>query len=155
MKVVGYLFLLLSLSLWSCTDQIIDNGNNRISAEEQQLLDACSAALLVDSLSIAENLVGSWNLVGYGCGGCVPTTEVNVALTFTDTSGVAAYQDDVFGETIGFTWDIQRALYGTDTIFVLVTEPERAYTYMSFFCEGFMYRNGVANDGAMFLYQKQ
>lgn len=148
---------LLTLSLWSCLkENDIQNDFNQISKREQQLLDDCSAHQLVDSLEIAQNIPGNWQLVGYGCGFCVPSGGIFISLSLErDSTGFATYQDNTFAETINFTWNLDREIIEGDTLYNLATQPARAYLYMSSFCEEYMFRNEFVNDGVMFLFKKQ
>lgn len=148
---------LLSLTLWSCQEEsVIDNEYIRISDSEQQLLDDCSAAPIVDSLAIAQNVIGEWQLVGYACNFCVPIAGVLASVTIReDSTGLASYQDDSFSESINFSWDIRREVIQGDTSYYLITEPARSYMTMTNFCEAYMFRNSYINDGGMFLFEKQ
>lgn len=157
MRLSYFLYFCLMLILWSCEDEVItDNGFNRISEAEQQLLDDCSAAPIIDSLAIAQNVAGEWNMVGYACSFCAPGSGVFAALTIeSDSTGFATYQDDNFSESFNFTWNIEREILQGDTSYYFITEPARAYTTLFAFCENYMYRNGFINDGGMFLFEKQ
>lgn len=157
MRLSFFLFFCLMLMLWSCEDETVtDNSFNQISEAEQQLLDDCSAASIVDSLAIAQNVIGEWEMVGYACNFCAPVSAVFASLTIeSDSTGFTSYQDDSFSESLSFTWNIEREILQGDTSYYLITEPARAYTTLFTFCESYMYRNGFINDGGMFLFEKQ
>lgn len=148
--------LLLAVLLLGCGEEEFSLQDNTISDEERQLLNACNASAIRDSLGIAANLQGQWLLVGYACGGCRPGPDVNISLVFNDSSGVASYEYDGFVENFGFEWGLQPYLFnGSDTVYILQTLPAREYLYIPGFCEGYMFADNSVNDGAMYLYEKQ
>ncbi|HKK75401.1 MAG TPA: hypothetical protein VJ953_10035 [Saprospiraceae bacterium] len=148
---------LLSLTVWSCQDESpVDDEYIRISDNEQQLLDDCSAAPIIDSLAIAQNVIGDWELVGFACNFCISVSDVFASITIKDDStGLASYQDETFSESINFSWDIRREVLQGDTTYYLITEPARSYLTMTDFCEAYMFRNSYLNDGGLFLFEKQ
>lgn len=144
------------LILASCGTKDFELQDNSISNEERELINNCNASAIRDSLSIAENLIGEWLLVGYACGGCSPGPRVNISLIFSDSSGTASYEYDGFVENFGFDWHLQAYLFNQrDTVYILQTNPQREYLYIPGFCEDYMFADNVPNDGAMYLYEKQ
>jgi hypothetical protein len=144
------------LILYSCGTEDFELQDNGISEEERLLVNNCNATAIRDSAAIAQNLIGEWLLVGYACGICAPGPSLDISLIFSDSSGIASYAYDGFIDNFSFKWQLRPYIFrDQDTVYILQTNPPREYLYLPGFCEEYMFADNVANEGALYLYEKQ
>lgn len=156
-----YLFGLLTILLFSqCNKEATTSPDCIILPIEEvsPVLEDCRNSLLSEATEIAENLVGKWKLVGYGCGFCAPHTPPEAHLVLTETKGLLTYKDAFDGDTLlTFDWRLEQIMNTLEenATYRFKTEPSHYVLNMDIFCAEFMFFDERPFDGSLFLYQKQ
>ena len=146
-----YLIFILS-TLLAC-------GKNDIlpPEDEREIIQSCQQNALDSEEEIAQNLIGKWKQIGYGCGFCAPHEEPKSSIEFSEESGILTIEDDFEGkQIISFTWKIIEGtnLFG-DSTFQLSTKPSHYALNMDIFCDQYMAFDHTPVDGQMFLFNKK
>lgn len=149
---------LLTLALFSfaCEDTLELESDTRISEAEQEVLEDCQSQALSTRKQIEENLIGSWELVGYACGNCIDGEAPTASIRFQVDGGHYQYEDEFEQIDASFTWRIEERtnLFG-DTVLSLTTDPIFSGLFADVFCQSYMTYNWTPVDGPLLIYAKQ
>jgi len=153
----------------NCVDIIEDNTSADgiyllpFSPDEWATIIACRENEFAEIQEIENNLVGTWNLVGFEIAGfgTLPTGQVCGSVTFTPTDFVLDYRwdtDDSAYDGIDTTymgqWSIEVIGAGMDYHLALSPNYVRALD-MSHFCQTHIFGDNTPGDGLMHLYEKE
>lgn len=154
-----YLISLITILLLSQCNKDLTSPECILSQEDAfTALENCRADVIPEASNIADNLIGEWKLVGYGCGFCGPHTPPEAYIALTETKGILTFKDDFDGDTLlTFDWRLEQI---TNTLeekatYRFKTEPSHYALNMDIFCDAFMFFDERPFDGSLFLYQKQ
>jgi len=134
-----------------------DKDDTIPSEKAQAIRETCRTEALTDSLTIAQNLVGDWKLVGYGCGHCVPHEAPKVELNLTENTGILELSNAGVDDTLhAFEWTLERYNIGTESVgFRFKASPSHYALHMDFFCQQYMFFDDTPLDGQFMLFQKR
>ena len=120
-------------------------------------LEDCQQAAYTEVDQIEKNLIGEWQLIGFGCGECVPSSvRPEATLVFTENKGTLDLKYGEEDTLLEFSWSIELFNAGTEDIgFRLKTEPAHFALDMDVYCENYMYFNDTIIDGLFLFYEKQ
>jgi len=159
MTIKQYLLGLATILLFSQCEKKLTSPECILSSEDTfAALQDCRNDVIPEKADIAQNLVGDWKLVGYGCGFCGPHTPPEAYLIITETKGIMTFEDQFDGDTLlNFEWYLEEI---TNTIeekatYRFKTEPSHYALNMDIFCDEFMFFDERPFDGSLYLYQKQ
>jgi hypothetical protein len=138
--------------LFACSEE------ETISSDElMTIVQECTDSKLESASAISSNLIGEWNLIGYGCGFCANHDNNPVSsLEFDQEQGKIYYQDLYLDTMIQFDWSIQKGttIFGENT-FVLETEPSFYVLQFELFCKDYISFDHTPVDGPMYLFKKK
>ena len=144
----NYFFLLiLGLLFAQCNKE---NGLDKTLAE----LEICLENRIVDSLRLADHLIGEWELVHFECGFCTENRSVTGTVIFDEGKGVLNLSDR---EEQEFEWTVEPILAtnGLSTYYSLKTEPYlHPLVIWGNICETYMVHDDRAADGGYHLFKK-
>lgn len=157
MKRLIFISLFFSLLFIQCKKETVEI----LSPFDVSLaITECRDNALVDSLEIAQNLLGEWKLAGYSCGLCVDTNSPESTIEFKQNTGTLAFR--AFGgqpEVVEFTWHLEKVsldIFNEPAdIFQLVTEPSHEALPVNQYCADYIFYDSTPLDGPLFLYKKQ
>ena len=125
-----------------------------IDENERTLMDECRANAFTSKTEIENNLIGEWELIGYGDGWFPFTSQPCAYLTFTEQELKFEIENFFLDTTFLLNWEIE-TLDTTGTFYRLKTsEPTKVGLFIGTFCESYMFGDATARDGHMHLYQK-
>lgn len=135
--------------------QIDDNEDGVIDSTELEIMYSCYENAFQTVAEIEENLIGEWELVGYGdWWGWFKSNPCSYIVIEKDEL-LYQFTNEQFDTLITFQWHIEeRGLPGIK-LFQLVLEPEIwPRPAMRTFCSDYMYFDDTPVDGSMNLYEK-
>ena len=151
-KPTGLVYLMAIFLFASC-----DKDDLLPFEKAAEIRENCRAEAYSDSLQIAENLVGNWELVGYGCGFCIPHDPPMAELTLGKNTGVLELTNYGEADTLHtFQWELERYNIGTESVgFRFRATPSQFTLHMRNFCKDYMFFDDSPVDGLFMLYEKQ
>lgn len=155
LKNLGLVFLIIA-ALVACKKDQDDGDGLFISPTERAILDNCIEQQQFQlKEDIETNLIGTWKLVGYGCGFCAPHQPPSAHLTFTEQQGTLVYQSGQQDTTIVFQWSVEPTQGFSSQPYTLQTDPLHFALHLDHFCPNYIFFDHTAFDGQMFLYRKE
>ena len=137
--------------------QIDENADGVIDSTEQAIMSSCYDNAFQTVAEIEENLIGEWELVGYGdWWGWFKSNPCSYIVIEKDEL-LYQFTDEKYDTLITFQWDIEKKENSLPGIifFELVLEPEIwPRPEMRTFCKEYMYYDYTPLDGDMHLYEK-
>lgn len=159
----------LSALMTSCAncEEMADNGydcvyvqdsesmDGMIDATEGMLMAECRDNAIESIPEIKSNLIGEWELIGYGQGwlakGAQPCAYIVIAedeLTYQITN---SYLDTI----LTYQWDVEEVNWFGGSFFQLKLIPDGLNGLsITEFCENYMLSDQTPSDGDMYLYEK-
>lgn len=158
-KYTACLYLLVLFFFCQCNEGENIEINCILPIEEViPLMEDCRDNLIADEEAIAKNLMGTWKLVGYGCGFCGPHTQPPTAIIqLTTNKGTLVYNDEYGGDVmLDFDWRLDTIVNSLEekATYRFKTEPAHHALNMDIFCSEFMFFDERPFDGQLMLYQK-
>jgi len=135
----------------ACSKSLELDADISITSEEREVMDDCNMNQLDSEEAILDNLIGDWELVGYGCGFCMPHTPPQIDLKILSQQIIITLNesDSTSIETVAYN------LESSQNGFRLVTDPSNSALRMEVFCDDYMYFDDTPVDGRMMLYRKK
>ena len=171
MKILNFTFLLVAaLSILSscnkkpvdcenqgCSFEKNDNGKAGIvDATERALMNECSENEFTSKSEIENNLIGEWELIGFGDGYNHSRTESQPCANVTiRAEELTFYYSRTCRDTATVhSWELEEVNGAARTFFRLITFPQARGLYMTHFSPKYMYINAIIDDSEMHLYRK-
>lgn len=152
---LSLLISLISICL-ACNDQLELQNDAVLSEEEKEVLEDCQAQFIPTAKQIEENLIGSWELVGYACSSCSYSKSPNATIDFQPKVGRYRYKDEFEEIDKPFTWEIKVLRFSfREPVLFLETDPVLPGLFADFFCQNYLGTDRIDSDGSMFIYAKQ
>jgi len=136
----------------SCEDELTLTNDIIISTDEKTIMDFCDENQLASLDLVKDNLIGTWENVGYACGFCVPHDAPLIQIRFDQDS---IYIEESTSVDLVTSEVYEYRIVETDEGFRLQTSPFSHYLLMDSFSECFMYFDNTFQDVLMVTYRKQ
>lgn len=155
MKYKFTLLTAISVVLFSACLKSSDDGD--ITEDERALMTECDQNSLISQAEIENNLIGEWELVGFGYGGVgsnVPCPRISMLFS---SDKVTTISD---GEVSTSDWKIEevQTANGTFCCYSLVLFPQLINNGFALdintFCQQYMYADEYGRHGNMYLFEK-
>ncbi|MEM6316928.1 MAG: hypothetical protein AAF960_04620 [Bacteroidota bacterium] len=127
-----------------------------IDDTEQAIMRSCTRNALTSKMAIEQNLIGEWELVGFGHGWVARTSKPCGYLTVTKSDLTLELKTNDTDTIITQAWKIEGTIWGDKKQFRLNLLGDN-YVHeiaMTQFCDEYMFSNFTPSDGNMYLYQK-
>jgi len=124
-----------------------------IDENERTLMDECRTNALTSKSEIENNLIGEWELIGYGTAWVPSLSQPCGTLTFTEEELIFEFQNNSIDTTYQLTWEVEILDTINNNFHRLKTSGEIALG-IGTFCEDYMFGDATPRDGNMYLYQK-
>jgi len=140
--------------VFDCTYEENSEANDGFISEiEYTIMDECYDNRLTSKSEIEQNLIGGWELIGYGTFWNPNVTMPCVHLEITENEIINTIRNKTLDTTFIYTWQIKEYNHSNRNYFKLETEPNHlSQTYV--FCSDYMFYNLVPADLSMYLFQK-
>jgi len=149
------LLILFCAYLFSCSDKSNLENDLFVSEEERKIMNMCDSNSLDSVEEIKNNLIGTWEIMGYGCGFCAPHDAPFSHIEFSATSGKLIYERETEETELDFIWNVVLTTSPGAPGLLLTTDPPHHSLVVDHFCADYMYFDHTSFDGAMYIYQKQ
>ena len=166
-----FLVTVISLSISSCAKNNGEHSNlincpfvydantedGFIDDDERGLMEECFATKLIDANEIKNNLIGEWQLIGYGNGWIGSVSQPCCSITFTETEMIFDYEDRFFDTLTIHSWEIETIIINTSQSLKhrLQASPNLdVWLGLGTFCEQYIYNDATPSDGNMYLFEK-
>lgn len=155
---VTLIFLLFTFVLPSCHDDCEFEQNDekmegKIDDNERKIMDECLKNAFTSKESIEKNLIGKWELVGFGHGWLPTISQPCSSITVTENKLVLKFINSSVDTVSTHSWEVVAAK--NDEYFSLKTSPQLVGGIsICVFCEDYMYCDATPFDGNMYLYKK-
>ena len=144
-------FLAFSIS---CGKEDI-NQDGLIDKMESTIMNECFENSLTSKTDIENNLIGKWNLIGYGQTLFQDNPQPNITLNLNDSIIVFENQTANIVDTL--QWEIEEISTGNKQSFLLKTEGNYIELGIQVFCKNYMYLQTLALNstiGYTYIYEK-
>ena len=117
------------------------------------IMEECRDNSITDSLAILDNILGSWQLIGYNCGLCPGTEQPSSEVSFSPGTGKLSFRRTATDTqmVLDFRWSLEKL---SDDSYRIKSEPHHEALVCEVFCDQHMFYNHNAWDGAMYLYER-
>ncbi len=123
-----------------------------IDENEKQIMLDCIDSAIESKTQLEENIIGAWELVGFGHGWIGSISQPCSLLEFEEDGTLTLqYTNQYIDTTTMHTWEI---VSNPDRFTLQITPQPVEYIFISYVCPNYMFGNGTFSDGNMHLYEK-
>lgn len=132
-----------------------DDMDGLIDDTERMLMNECKQNSLLSKSDIESNLIGEWELTGYG-GGSIPSISKPCGYIIISEDELTFEFRNGFTDTRSIhLWEIEEVNSSGEQYFRLNVQSEHIEgLFINQFCEKYMYVDDTPLDGNMYLYSK-
>ena len=136
-------------------EQIDENNDGLIDDTERSVMNDCTENNFTSISEIKNNIIGEWELVGYGHGWVPYPSQPCAHITVKEEELIFEFTNQSKDTITTYEWEIEEVFWSGGQYFRLNTLPEYVDgLYITYFCEKYMYGDGTPSDGNMYLYEK-
>lgn len=139
-----------------CTfEQIDENMDGRIDDNERMIMTECIANSIVSKSSIESNLIGEWELIGYGHSWVPFPSQPCGYINISEDELTIEYMDGDTTLVSSHDWEIEEVVWSNGQIFSLNISPAPIRRFEpNRFCENYMFVDDTPVDGNMYLFTR-
>lgn len=131
------------------------NDDSEIDATERMLIDDCSQNQISTKQEIASNLIGDWELIGYGSFWPSTRSMPKIFMKITVDELIFDFEDDNNNVTSKHDWDILEDTISGIIVYRLGLEPMSIEPMgINSFCADYMYGDATPVDGNLYILEK-
>jgi len=135
-----------------------DDMDGQIDDGEIQVMTNCRENAFSSVAAIESNLIGEWELIGFGHGWVNTISQPCAHILITENELVFDFQDASTNSVEIFQWEVVEVEFPSNPPIIqfrLQTVPEIPRgLFLTHFCEDFMFGDSTPSDGNMHLYRK-
>ncbi len=165
-KLKYFLFVMIALAV-SCSndkeitvllddcvfEQIDENMDGLIDPTERTIMQLCRDNLLVTKREVEENLIGEWELVGFGTGWFSTLSQPCGFIEISENDLTFHFTDSQIDTVVTSQWAILE--FNGQAQFQLETDVNLySINFINQFCRDYMFVDATPSDGNMYLYEK-
>ena len=159
---IGFILCFCSFFITSCDSndankecEFVMDPNTQdgaIDDEERQIMSDCIEHRLLSVQEVKQNLLGRWELEGFGHGWVASVDEPCSYIDFSDDAIEFSYTN-AWGDTLTVhSYEVLENRNGTP---IVAVEPNFPFgVFLGIFCENYMFGDATPVDGDMHLYKK-
>ncbi len=166
-KLKYFLFVMIALAV-SCGDdnettvsdncvfeQIDENMDGLIDPTERTIMQLCRSNLLNTKREVEENLIGEWELVGFGTGWIGTLSQPCGSIEISERDLTYHFTNSRIDTVVTSQWEISEFEFNGQNLFQLKTEINLfSIKFINQFCGDYMFGDATPSDGNMYLYEK-
>ena len=142
---------------YECTFvQNADDQDGRVDDEERAVMEYCSSYGFTTKEEIEENLIGEWELVGYGHGWTADVTMPCSFIEINDDELILDYENSNLDTTLISSWEVVEEMTsnGGKRFSFAIGDFFGSFD-INQFCNEYMYGDYTSGDGNMYMYKKR
>lgn len=146
-----------SLDSYDCTFEQADaDMQGLIDESERSIMDDCVENAFESVDDIEANLIGNWELAGFGHGWFANTSNPCAYIQIGQDELTFKFESAWLDTLVALDWNIQEIVWPSNPprrSFLLETDHVQGLS-IEIFCEDYMFVDHTPTDGNMYLYQK-
>jgi len=136
-------------------EQIDEDMDGAIDDYERSLMEGCTESKLTSKESIEANIIGEWELFGFGHGWSHSISQPCGYITISEEELVLDFHNDQIDTVTTYAWEVEEIMLHGRPEFRLSTDVlSFGALDLNQFCDDYMYRDHTPLDGLMYLYKR-